>query len=111
MRVSGLTGSIDRAALRLWITNATTDGPTVAPTTPDWSGRTISWANRPPATGPTVVDAGAIPSGGFVDLDVTPLVHGDGTYAFVLRPTSGDGLAASSLQGAHPPRLIVQTIP
>jgi hypothetical protein len=110
-RVSGLRGTVDRAALRLWITNPTADGPTVSPTTTSWSGRTITWADRPGPTGSTVVDAGTVQAGAFHDFDVTSAIDGDGTYGFVLRPTSRDGLAASSLQGAHPPRLIVQTIP
>jgi hypothetical protein len=54
---------------------------------------------------------GAAAAGGWVELDVTPLVTRTGTFGFVLRPTSNDGLAVSSNQGAHPPRLIVETLP
>jgi hypothetical protein len=108
--VSGVTGTIDRAALRLWVTNATRDGPTIAPTTTTWSGKTITWANQPAATGPAVSDAEVVPAGFWVDLDVTSIVTGDGAYGFVLRPTSGDALEASSMQGVHAPRLIVETV-
>jgi hypothetical protein len=45
-----------------------------------------------------------------VDLDVTQIVRANGKYAFILVPTSGDGLSVESRQGAHPPRLIVQTV-
>jgi hypothetical protein len=110
VRVSGLTGVVDRAVLRLWITNGTRDGPRVYPTTTTWSGRTITWRNRPGATGPAVADAGRLSAGRWASFDVTSLVRGDGSYGFLLRPTSGDGLAASSMQGAHPPRLVVRTV-
>ncbi len=107
---TGVTGTIDRAALRLWVTNATKDGPSIAPTTTTWSGRTITWANQPAATGPVTFDSGRIASGHWVDLDVTSVVTGNGTYGFVLRPTSNDGLETSSMQGAHAPRLVVETV-
>ncbi|HYH91812.1 MAG TPA: DNRLRE domain-containing protein, partial [Candidatus Saccharimonadales bacterium] len=109
--VSGLTGRVDRAALRLWVTNPTIDGPTVAATSTGWTGATITWASRPSSTGSVVIDLDRVPSGTWVDVPVTPVVQDDGTFAFRLRPTSGDGLEASSLQGDHPPRLIVDTVP
>ena len=62
VRVAGLTGVIDRAALRVWVTDPTQTGPTVARTSTSWSGRRITWANQPAATGPPV-DAGPIVSG------------------------------------------------
>ncbi len=106
-KLTGLTGSVDRAVLRLWVTNATRNGPTVAPTGTGWTGSTLTWRNRPGATGPAVADAGRLAAGRWADFDVTAAVHGNGTYAFLLRSTSADGLAVSSLQGAHPPRLVV----
>jgi hypothetical protein len=106
-KLTGLVGTVDRAVLRLWVTNPTRNGPTVAPTRTGWSGRTLTWRNRPGATGPVLADAGALAAGRWAEFDVTSAVHGNGTYAFLLRSTSADGLAASSLQGAHPPRLVV----
>lgn len=109
VRVSGSSGPVERAVLRLWVTGGTRDGPAVYPTTTRWSGRTLTWANRPGPSGPLLADVRSVRSGGWVDFDVTGLVSGDGTYAFLVRPTSGDGLGASSMQGTHPPRLIIRT--
>jgi Calcineurin-like phosphoesterase len=106
-KVTGLAGTVERATLRLWVTNPTRNGPTVAPTRTSWSGRTLTWRNRPSRTGPVLANAGALRAGRWADFDVTAAVHGNGTYAFLVRSTSADGLAASSLQGAHPPRLVV----
>jgi hypothetical protein len=110
--VSKATGTINRAALRMWVTNNTADGPTVAPTTCSWSASTITWANRPPAKGPVVADMRrSAKIGAWTEIDVTRIVRSNGTFCFLLRPTSSDALTVSSNQGSHPPRLIVETIP
>ncbi len=110
--VSGLpTGRVvKRAALHLWVTSGTVDGPTVYPTSTSWTGATITWATRPGSTGPAASDAGRLHIGEWIDLDVTSIVHGNGTYAFRLRPTSGDALETSSMQGPGDPRLVVDTV-
>lgn len=109
--VRGISGVVDRAVLRLWVTNATKDGPRVYPTSSAWSGKTITWRGRPGATGPAASDARAMPADSWVDLDVTSIVRANGRFGFLLRPTSGDGLSVASLQSSRPPRLIVQTVP
>ena len=108
---TGLTGKVDRAALRLWVTDPTTDGPRVYPTSTTWSSGKLTWRNRPLATAGPASDAGAIAAGRYVDLDVTAIVRASGTFGFILVPTSGNGLDVDSLQGTHPPRLVVQTVP
>ena len=105
-KVTGLVGTVDRAVLRLWVTNPTRNGPTVAPTRTNWSSSRLTWRNRPGPTGPVVADAGALAKGRWAEFDVTALVHGNGTYAFLLRSASADGLTVSSVQGPHAPRLV-----
>jgi Calcineurin-like phosphoesterase len=109
VKVAGLTGIVHRAAIRLWVVNPTRDGPAVRQTATSWKARTLTWANRPKSIGPWLSDVGPVPSGGWVDFDVTSAISGDGTYSFLLRSTSSDGLVASSLEGAHPPMLIIET--
>ena len=111
VKVGGTSGVVHRAVLRVWVTGATRDGPTIARTTTTWSESTITWANRPGARGGVITDAGAIPVGAWYEFDVTSHVTGDGSYGFVLRPTSRDGIDMSSRQGTRPPRLVVETIP
>jgi hypothetical protein len=108
---SGLSGTVNRAVLRLWVTDPTSDGPRVYPTSTAWSSGSLTWRNRPLATGGPASDAGAIGAGAYVDIDVTAIVRANASYGFILVPTSGNGLDVDSLQGAHPPRLIVQTVP
>ena len=109
-KVGALAGTVDRAALRLWVTDATRDGPTVAPTSCTWSPNAITWSNRPAATGQVVSDMRSAAAGSWTELDLTSFVRGSGSFCVVLRPTSSDGLDVSSNQGAHPPHLVVDTI-
>ena len=108
-KVGALTGTFDRAALRLWVTNATRDGPTVAPTTCSWTPNAITWSNRPAASGPLVADMGAASAVGWTELDITAFAQGRASFCLVLRPTSSDGLDVSSNQGAHQPHVVVDT--
>ena len=111
VKVANATGTIDRVGLRLWVTNATRDGPTVAPTTCGWTPNAVTWSNKPAATAAAVFDQRTAAAGAWTELDVTSLVRTNGTFCFVLRPTSGDGLDVSSNQGAHAPHLVVDTLP
>ena len=108
--VSGIGGRVDRAALRLWVTDPTTNGPKVYPDVDVLDRRIAHLGNRPAASGPAASDAGAIPSGAWVDLDVTAIVRANGTYGFLIAPMSANGLDVESRQGAHPPQLVVQTV-
>ena len=107
--VSGVSGSVQTATLRLWVTSATANGPAVYTTDNTWSETTITWANRPARTGSGVDDKASVPSGAWVDFNVTSLVPGDGTYNFVLAGTSTDGIDFSSREATNKPQLVVTT--
>ena len=107
--VSGVSGSVQTATLRLWVTSATANGPAVYTTDNTWSETTITWANRTARTGSGVDDKASIPSGAWVDFNVTSLVPGDGTYNFVLAGTSSDGVDFSSREATNKPQLVVTT--
>ena len=109
--VRGTTGRVDRAVLRLWVLGATVDGPRVLRTSSRWTASRLTWSSRPGAIGAPLRDLRRVGAGGWLDIDVTAAVGGDGLVSFVLRPTSNDGLDVSSRQGAHAPRLLVETVP
>lgn len=110
-RVTGLVGEVRGAFIRLRVTQGTRDGPRIAATSSAWTERTITWRRRPAAVGGALDDLGLTPTGSWAYLDVTALVDGDGTYGFVLRTRSRDGVTFESREAAHAPRLIVQTVP
>jgi hypothetical protein len=95
--------------LRLWTTSATTNGPAAYSTSNSWAeGGTggITWSTRPARTSPPTDDKASVPSGTWVEFDVTPLVTGNGTFSFVVAGTSTDGLDLSSKEGGNAPELI-----
>lgn len=105
--VAGVSGAIQRAVLRLYVSNATVDGPKVFRTTNDWSESLVTWNTRPAPEGVALDDKGAVSSGAWVDFDVTAAVSGNGTFSFVLVATSGDGMDTHSREGSRKPRLVV----
>ena len=90
--VSGLSGPVQSAKLRVYAYSGTADGPAVYGTATGWSESAITWANRPAVTGGAVDDRAAISSGSWVEYNVAALVTGDGTYGFRLAQTSTDGV-------------------
>ena len=108
--VSGLTGPVTGAKLRLYAKGATADGPELWPVASGWDEGSVTWNTRPGATGRPVDDKGAIPAGSWVEFDVGGLVGGEGTYAFRLSQYSRDGLTFASREAASgQPELVVET--
>lgn len=106
--VSGTSGVVTDAKLRLFVTNKTTDGPAVHLASSSWTEADITWSNRPEPTGAASDDKGSVPSDAYVELNVTPLVSGDGTYTFAIVATSSDGIDMLSREAmSNPPQLVV----
>jgi hypothetical protein len=110
--VAGLAGPVQSARLRLYAYNGTANGPAVYAAGNDWAESTVTWSSRPARTSALVADSGAIPSGTWVEFDVTSLVGSDGTYSFAVVPTSADGVDFYSRQSKYTtlrPELVVAT--
>jgi hypothetical protein len=106
--VSGIAGPVQSATLRVYVTNSTSDGPEVFPTTNTWDEHLVTWATKPVATGSVIFDAGPILSGEWFEFDVTSGVTGNGTYSFNLKPQSRNGLNFTSREvSSTPPELVV----
>jgi hypothetical protein len=110
--VVGLSGSVQRALLRVYAYNGTADGPAVYASSSSWSESAITWSSRPALTSGAVADVGAL-SGSWAEWDVTSLVSGDGVFSFALRATSSDGVDFYSRQSGNTglrPQLVVETV-
>jgi chitodextrinase len=106
--VSGLTGPVHSAKLRVYAFNNTANGPAVYATSSSWMETGLTWSNRPPPTSAARDDKGAIAANTWVEYDVTPFVTTNGMVSFRLAGTSSDGVdfysrEATSLQ----PELVV----
>src|SRR6266508_4559015 len=106
--VSGVTSSIQHAALRLYATtNGTTNGPAIYAGDPNWTETGITWNTRPALTSGALDNKGAIATSSWVEYDVTSLVTGNGTYSLALIADSDDGVTFSSREGSDPPQLVL----
>jgi hypothetical protein len=108
-QVSGLSGTVSAARLRLFANNPTTDGPSLQRSVGAWTEAGVTWNNRPSLTGAVLGDLATVNTDTWVELDVTAAVAGNGTYEFALSGSSSDGSTYHSREAANPPQLIVIT--
>jgi acid phosphatase type 7 len=105
--VSGVTGAIQNATLRFWVTNGSTNGPSIYRTDNSWTESGITWNNRPAPTTGAIANVNSAPAGTWAEYNLTTFITGDGTYNFVLLPDSSDGIRFDSHEGASPPQLVL----
>ena len=88
--VPGDVGPIQRVGLRLFAFNESDLGGTVHEVADDgWGETTITWNNRP-AAGATAGEIGPVPVNAWIEIDLTEVVPGPGTYSFAISTTSDD---------------------
>jgi PKD repeat protein len=98
---------ITGAKLRLYVTDGSADGGTVYLVDNSWSENTITWNNAPPITGSPVGQFVNVVAGTFVELDLSPVITGPGTYSLGMTSASSDSAYYSSREGVNPPQLDV----
>jgi hypothetical protein len=114
--VSGLSGSVQSAKLRLYVADAGNDGGAIykvsnnyLETSTPWVESGLTWNNAPAISGSPLASAGAVKAGQTVELEVTAAITGNGVYGFALRNNSSNAVYYQSKQGANPPVLVIQT--
>jgi hypothetical protein len=109
--VSGVSGTLQSAKLRVFAYSGSNDGPAVYTSSSNWTEYGITWSNRPAPTSGAVDDKGYIADNTWVEYNVTPLVssQGNGTYTFLFMTNSTDGTHFHSRQSAQPPQLVLTT--
>ena len=111
--VTGVTGTVERATVRLYVTNGAKDGPAIFRTSNTWSEKgtgALTWKNRPVAVGPALDDKGKVAASSWVEFDVTAAVAGNGAVGFVLTGSSTDTFAAYTKEAlSKRPQLVILT--
>jgi hypothetical protein len=107
--VTGLSGDVTAARLRLYAATASRAGYAVrAIAAGGWAEGTITFATAP-APGRIVATSGPVASDTWTSVDITGLVHGDSQLDVVLTTDSRSALYASRETGATAPQLVVET--
>ncbi|MGH9000564.1 MAG: DUF7594 domain-containing protein [Acidimicrobiia bacterium] len=103
-----LSGQVDRATLRLWVDDRSSNAPEVWEAEP-FSESTVDWNSLPRALR-RITDLGSIDDGAYIEVDVTSAVTSGGTHAFMLIPDSSDGADFNSSEASSGrPQLVVET--
>jgi acid phosphatase type 7 len=106
--VSGVSGAIQSARVRVYSTTETAEnGPALFTTANEWTEAEITWENRPRRVGSEIGNQELVRRYGWVEYDVTTLVTGDGPYSFVLAGDSEEGLIFSSRESSNGPELVI----
>jgi len=106
--VTGLTGSVVSAKLRLYVVDASPNAGTLYPVADTtWSEGTLTWTNKPPASTTPIGPAGPAKLGTWVEIDLGSTITGDGTYSLALVGTYPDAAWFSSKEGANSPQLVL----
>jgi hypothetical protein len=76
-----------------------------------WSEGTVNWNTAPAPDVSSLASLGTVAAGTWYEVNVTPLITGDGTFSLSVNSTSADGAYYSSKEGAFAPQLIIQISP
>ncbi len=109
---SGISGTVQSAVVRVWVTDSASNAPQIATTSSAWTETGLTWNNQP-APGTVTGDLGSVSKNTFIEYPVTVAVNGDGTYSFVLVAQSSNGLGVASREATatNRPRLVVTFLP
>lgn len=107
--VTGVTGTVQTATLRLFVRNSSSNAPSLYVTSNTWTETGITWNNRPAASGSAIADVANAGSGTWSEYDLTGDITGNGTYNFVLLPDGSDGIQYDSREGGSPPQLVLSS--
>jgi len=109
--VTGIgTSSVENVTLRLYNIDASDFGGNFHIVTDNtWSEDTVTWSNAPAGDGAFLGSLGPVSVGFWYELDVTPLVIGDGPVSIRISSTSSSGADYSSKENTNgfAPELIV----
>jgi Big-like domain-containing protein/calcineurin-like phosphoesterase family protein len=99
------TSTVTGATLRLTCSDPAPRGGdvTLAASTP-WTEGTVTWGNAP-AAGATAASMGAVVAGTTYAVDLSSIIHGDGTYTLRITTPNADGADFVSREGAIGSRL------
>jgi parallel beta-helix repeat protein len=108
--VTGLSGSVIRARLRLFANTSHSVGYDVREVADNgWEESTITYNDAPPVGG-VVASSGSFTSGTWTEVEVTPLISGNGTVSLAFTTAHSTAMNLASREtGSNAPQLIIET--
>jgi hypothetical protein len=116
--VTGLSGTVQNATLRLFVTDGGDRGGAVYQasgsyrnTSTPWGQGGLTWNNAPALMGMPLVSAGPVASNTWIELDVTAAIGGNGTCSLGLTTASSNSVYFCTKEGSNPPQLVITFVP
>jgi hypothetical protein len=107
--LTGVTGTVQSAKVRVYVTDGSPNGPAIYATGVTWSEAGVTWNNRPARLSGALDDQATV-GAGWLEFDVSSWVTGNGKFSFALASTSSDGVYLHSRERAgFAPQLVVTT--
>ena len=105
--VTGLTGSVANATLRLFVQSDSTIGLNALQVANSaWGETAVTYATAP-INGALINSTGGFTAGTWVEINVTGYVNGQGQFSFAVTSSDDNRLTISSREGTTPPQLVV----
>jgi hypothetical protein len=113
--VTGVTGPVQSARLRLYVIDASTVGGSIymvsnnyLNTTTPWTESGLTWQNAPAIGGTPLRTLGAVALNTWAEFDVTAAVTGNGTYNFGINTTTQNAVYFNSKEAtSNRPVLVI----
>ncbi|MCW3842512.1 DNRLRE domain-containing protein [Micromonospora yasonensis] len=108
--VTGQTGTVLRARLKILVAAGSSSGFVVRPVADStWSETSTNWNNAPALGSTEIAASGRTTSGTWVTLDITSLVSGNGTVTIGLTSSGASSSSYASRESGTPPLLLLDT--
>jgi PKD repeat protein len=106
--VSGVTGTVTSAKLRLFVVAQSPNAGNVFPVgDTSWTEGAITWATSPAIGSTRIGQGGPAPLGTWIEIDLGSAISGNGTVSLALVGASSTAAWFSSGEGANPPQLVL----
>ncbi len=113
--VEGLSGHlVEQALLRLYVVVGSSTGGSIYQVANEygdgeggWKEDSLTWQNAPAIEGEHLATLAEVKPGSWVEVDVTPVIQGDGRISFGIMSEAANSAWYSAGEGEHEPELIV----
>jgi hypothetical protein len=100
--------TVTSAKLRIYVTNETTNGPTVRLSNAAFTESTITWNNQPGYGATVYGDLGSAPTlNTWYEIPLDPSVVADGVFYLALIGDTNDAIRMDSREGVNKPQLVI----
>jgi hypothetical protein len=115
--VTGLTGEVQSAKLRLLMTNVSIAAGALYSVsnhfrdiTEPWTEEGLTWENAPEIAGQALNSVDSVRAPGLIEFDITSALQADGIYSFVIKNGVADMAIYSSKEGLFAPELEITSL-